>query len=395
MITWGTNYSFGVFFTPLLDEFEWTRAMTSGAFSLGILLEGFSGIFIGRICDRFGPRLVVSICGILLGMGYMLTSQVSFIWHLYLFYGVMVGIGLGGTYVPIISTVSKWFNRRRGLMTGIVSSGMGAGTLFMTPFASWLISIKGWRFSYMMIGLTALIIIIGSARFLRMPERASTGSHFVPARQPEAIHLVQKKPNEDVTAALQTTSFWLLCLIFICWGMVTFAILVHIIPFAIEAGFLRTEAVDILTIFGGSVFVAKIITGILTDRLGSKPVLVMGIGIMTIGLIMILTINKLWMLYLFAVAYAFGYSSGSVALPNIVAEMFGLRFHGNLFGIVNFSACIGCAIGPVAIGWLFDITSNYYAAFMITTLLGMITLILVLSIGSSGNQGARDNKRVP
>ncbi|MBT4289273.1 MAG: hypothetical protein HOD92_18255, partial [Deltaproteobacteria bacterium] len=62
---------------------------------------------------------------------------------------------------------------------------------------------------------------------------------------------------------------------------------------------------------------------------------------------------------------------------------------------VNFSACIGCAIGPVAIGWLFDITSNYYAAFMITTLLGMITLILVLSIGSSGNQGARDNKRVP
>jgi MFS family permease len=171
-----------------------------------------------------------------------------------------------------------------------------------------------------------------------------------------------------------------------CWGMVTFAILVHIIPFAIEAEFSRIEAINILTIFGGSVFFAKIITGISTDHLGSRPVLAISIGMMTLGLIMILTINKLWVLYLFAVVFAFGYGSGSVIMPNIVAEMFGLRFHGILLGIVNFSACIGCATGPVAAGWLFDITGNYYAAFMTTALFGMITLILVLSIGSWKNK---------
>ena len=382
MIAWGVNYSFGVFFIPLLDEFGWTRAMTSGAFSLGIFLEGFSGMFMGRICDRFGPRLVVSICGILLGMGYMLMSQVSSVWHFYLFYGVVVGIGLGGTYVPIVSTVSKWFNRRRGLMTGIVSSGMGAGTLLMTPFASWLISIKGWRFSYLTVGLAALIIIIGSARFLRMPKGLCTRNQFVPGIQRETIQLAHESPQRDVTTVLKMISFWLICIVFICWGMITFAILVHIIPFAIEAGFSRIEAINILTIFGGSVFFAKIITGISADRLGSRPVFAMGIGMLTIGLIMLLTINELWVLYFFAVVFAFGYGSGSVIMPNIVAEMFGLRFHGILLGVVNFSACIGCATGPVAAGLLFDITDNYYAAFMTTTLLGVITLIMVLSIGS-------------
>ena len=376
VIAWGVNYSFGVFFTPLLDEFGWTRAMTSGAFSLAMFSEGLGGVFMGRICDRFGPRLVVSVCGILLGMGYMLMSQVSTVWHLYLFYGVVIGIGLSGTYVPLISTVSKLFNRRRGLMTGIVSSGMGAGTLFITPFATWLILIKGWRFSYMTIGLATLIIIIVSARFLRKPE----GKHFVPAIQSKTTQSTSESSMENANTALKTISLWLICIVFVCWGMVIFAILVHIAPYAIEAGFSKIEAANILTIFGGSAFFAKIITGIATDRLGSKPVFAMGIGMLIIALIMLLTINELWVLYLFAVVHAFSYGSGSVTIPNIVAEMFGLHFHGILLGIVNFSACIGCAIGPLAAGWLFDITGNYYASFMSAALLGGITLIMVLFI---------------
>lgn len=376
VVAWGANYSFGVFFTPLLDEFGWTRAMTSGAFSLAMFSEGFGGVFMGRICDRFGPRLVVSVCGILLGMGYMLMSQVSTVWHLYLFYGVVIGIGLSGSYVPVISTVSKSFNRRRGLMTGIVSSGMGAGTLFITPFATWLILIKGWRFSYMTIGLATLVLIIIAARFLRMPG----GSPFGPAVQPETTQPVRENSMGNGDNALKTVSLWLTCISFISWGMVVFAILVHIAPFAIESGFSKIEAANVLTIFGCGAFFAKIITGIITDRLGSKSVFAMGIVMLIIALIMLLKIKELWVLYLFAVVHAFSYGSGSVTIPNIVSEMFGLQSHGSLTGIVNFSACIGCAVGPVAAGWLYDITGNYYASFTSMALLGGITLMMVLFI---------------
>lgn len=386
VIAWGVNYSFGVFFTPLLREFGWPRAITSGAFSLAIFLEGFGGMFMGRICDRFGPRSVVAVCGILLGMGYMLMSHVSSTWHLYLFYGVLAGIGLSGTYVPVLSTVSKWFNRRRGLMTGIVSSGMGAGTLVMTPIASWLILTNGWRFSYMTVGLTALIIMVVSAYFLRLPEGPCVENDAISALTGDSYQSTLINPKE-AKVVLKTVSFWLLCAVFMCWGMVIFAILVHITPFAIEGGFSRAEAANILTIFGGSVFFAKIITGMIADRAGSKTALVMGLGILMAGLFLLLSINSLWALYLFAFFFAFGYGCGSVIMPNIVAEMFGLHFHGILLGIVNFFACTGCAAGPVAAGWLFDGTGDYNAAFAASTVLGALTLIMALSIGTAKKRG--------
>ncbi|HUV56012.1 MAG TPA: hypothetical protein VMV84_02145, partial [Dehalococcoidales bacterium] len=86
----GIFVTYGVFFTPLLIEFGWMRATLSGAASLSFLLLGFISIIVGRLCDRFGPRIVMTGCGIFLGLGYLLMSRVSAIWQLYLFYGVVV-----------------------------------------------------------------------------------------------------------------------------------------------------------------------------------------------------------------------------------------------------------------------------------------------------------------
>ena len=109
MVMWGTYYTFGIFFKPFLVEFGWTRAMTSGAYSLSLILHGLLGIVAGKLTDRFGPRVVVTACGLLLGSGYLLMSQVSAIWQLYLFYGVIIGIGISGGFIPLVSTVARWF----------------------------------------------------------------------------------------------------------------------------------------------------------------------------------------------------------------------------------------------------------------------------------------------
>ena len=103
-ITYGAMYTFSVFFKPLLDDFGWTRAMTSGAFSLFMVFHGLLYIVTGRLSDRFGPRVVMTVCGFFLGLGYLLMSQISAIWHLYLFYGVIVSIGVSGAFVPLISS---------------------------------------------------------------------------------------------------------------------------------------------------------------------------------------------------------------------------------------------------------------------------------------------------
>ena len=93
VVMWGTLYSFGIFFKPLLAELGWARAMTSGAYSLFMILHGLLYIPAGRLNDKFGPRVIMIVCGFFLGLGYLLMSQVNDIWHLYLFYGVIVGIG--------------------------------------------------------------------------------------------------------------------------------------------------------------------------------------------------------------------------------------------------------------------------------------------------------------
>ena len=94
LLMFGAFYSFGVFFKPLSTEFGWTRATTSGAYSLAMFLSGLLAIVMGRLTDRFGPRVVLTLCGFLLGLGFLLMSQVSAIWQLYLFYGVIIGVGL-------------------------------------------------------------------------------------------------------------------------------------------------------------------------------------------------------------------------------------------------------------------------------------------------------------
>ena len=162
-----TNNTFGVFFKPVLTEFGWTRAMTSGAFSLSMIIYGLFGIVMGGLTDRFGPRIVVSLCGFLLGVGYFLMSQIGALWQLYLFYGVIIVTGMGGAFVPLLSTVARWFVKRRSMMTGIVSSGEGIGTLVVVPVVSWLISILDWRMSYILQGGMVLVIIVLFAQLLR------------------------------------------------------------------------------------------------------------------------------------------------------------------------------------------------------------------------------------
>ncbi len=122
VLIWGTYYSFGIFFKPVSTEFGWTRAMTSGAFSLSMIMYGLLGIVMGGLNDRLGPRLVMTFCGFFLGLGYLLMSQTNTIWQLYLFYGGIIGIGMGGSWVPLTSTIARWFVKRRSMVTGIVAS---------------------------------------------------------------------------------------------------------------------------------------------------------------------------------------------------------------------------------------------------------------------------------
>ena len=121
------------------------------------------GIFAGRLSDLFGPKVLGIAIAILLGIGFLLMSQVTTIWQLYVIYGLLISIGIGSAWPVLLSTVSRWFIARRGLMTGIVASGIGIGTMAIPLLATWLITNHEWRLAYVIIGaITFLFILLAS-----------------------------------------------------------------------------------------------------------------------------------------------------------------------------------------------------------------------------------------
>ena len=385
MVLGGTYYSFGVFFSPLLVEFGWTRAMTSGAFSLCIMLEGLLGIIMGRTTDRWSPRIVLTLCGFLLGLGYLLMSQISALWHFYLLYGVIIGIGLGGLWVPPVSILARWFTKRRNMMTGIAIAGSGVGGLIAPLLANWLISTYAWRLSYVILGSIVLVLIILAAQFLKR-DPAQIGQLPYGENVREVHGLQMENSGLSLREAVYTKQLWLVSGMFFCFGFSVFSIMVHIVPHVIELGISATSAANILAVLGGVSIAGKTIMGAATDRIGTRTGIIIGFILVFTTLTWLIVARELWMLYLFAAFFAFGYASMVALMSPIIAELFGLSSVGVLLGIVNFAATIGCATGPILAGWLFDISGNYQLAFLLCAAVSIIGLILTLFLKPTHRQ---------
>ena len=383
IIAHGAQYTFGIFFKPILNEFGWTRAATSGAFSLYLLLWGFLGIFVGRLNDRFGPRIIMTLCGFFLGLGYLLMSQIGAVWQLYLFYGLIIAIGMTGTWVPLISTVPRWFVKRRGMMTGIVTSGTGIGTILLSLVASRLISAYGWRLSYIAVGSVVLLLLILAAQFLRRdPEQVGQ----LPYSEVGKENLILQDSGFSFNEAIHTSQFWMICAIFLCFGFNLYTIMVHIVPHAIELGISPIIAASIIAIIGGVNTVGRITIGCASDRIGNRLSLIISFILMVVALLWVTVAKELWMLYLFAVIFGFGYGGLAVLESPLPAELFGLRSLGTIVGAVMCSFTIGGAIGPVLAGRVFDMTGGYQPAFLICAAISIIALILALLLRPIGSE---------
>lgn len=363
VITQGTLYTFGVFFKPLSAEFGWTRAMTSGAFSLSTMLKGLFYIFTGILNDKIGPRVVMTGCGFFLGLGYLLMSRVNSIWQLYLFFGFIVAIGMSGGFVPMLSTVSRWFVKRRGLIIGVVAAGTGLGTLIVPWIANWLISSYDWRTSYTILGITALVIIVLAAQFLRR-DPSQVGLLPYGQGEGETGHSGQDIGGFSFGQAIRTRQFWMLLVATLSFGFCMYAIMVHIVPHATDLGISAVNAANIIAIIGGANVVGRIMMGGTGDRIGSKKAFALCFILMSFSLALLVVTRELWIFYLFGFAFGFAFGGMLALMALLVADLFGLLSHGVILGSAAFGIDIGGAVGPVLAGHIFDTTGSYQLVFL-------------------------------
>jgi len=384
VVTWGTNYTYGVFFKPMIAEFGWTRAATSGAFSLSMVFHGFMGIILGFLNDKFGPRFVVAMGGLFAGVGFLLLSQVNALWHLYLLYAVMIGTG-ASVVVPLNSTVVRWFVSRRTFMTGIVAAGIGIGAVIGPPLANSLISTYGWRVSYMILGSIVFVVVIAASQFLKR-DPSQIGQVAFGQNSTESIGQNPGIEGFTLRKAIHIRQFWMIFSLFLCFGFCLFAVMIHIVPYATDVGISAASAANVLAAIGAVSILSKVAMGFTGDLIGNKMVLIISFILMVLSLVWFSFTRDLWSFYLFAVIFGIAYGSHISQASPFTASMFGLIAHGSIYGTLSMGMWAGLALGPFVAGYIFDMTGSYRLAFFICIAVGIVGLILTVLVKSISNK---------
>jgi len=290
-------------------------------------------------------------------------------------------MGGGALFVVMMSTVSRWFDKKRGMAIGIATSGSALGILILAPVAAYLISNFGWRMSYIVIGLVAWFVVISMAMLLRrdpseigaLPdgENSGAGTKF-PGRE-ESTQLT----GLSLPQALRTRNFWLILFIWLLFGSSISLIFTHVVPYATDAGVSFIEASTILSMTSGFSILSRLSVGRISDIIGRKtPGIIcamFGVG----ALIWLIWSHNLWMFYLFAVAFGLYYGGLGVSSLAMASDFFGGPSFGKIIGALEVGFLIGSATGAVLGGFIFDVTGSYIIAFVIGATAVLLTGLFV------------------
>ena len=372
---YGAQYSFGVFFSALLEEFHWSRASLSGVFSLYASLYCVVGFPAGRLTDLWGPRVVIAAGGLFLGSALAGMSLVTQLWQPYVLYGGVAALGMGTAYIPCNTTVVKWFVRRRGLAVGLASSGGSVGTFLLPPLAQLLVSAVGWRTAYVIFGAAIFVVLNVVARVMRRdPE--SVGLH--PDGAPAPIAADPAGCGWPLARAMRTSTFWMLGAAFSATWIPVFVPLVHLVPFARDLGYSPLTGAWVVSTLGIGAVAGRLVMGGVSDRIGRRTAVGIAMVLQGIAFLGFLLAGR-GVALLFGTALVFGYSYGAIStlFPAIVGDFFGRGQAGALVGFLFALAGAMAGWGPLIAGAIYDATGGYDLTWMAAACLNVLALALL------------------
>jgi MFS family permease len=355
-------YSFAAFFTAFEAEFGASRGHIALVFSLAALAWFACGAPAGVLADRFGPRRM-ALAGVgCLAAALALASTASSVTMLYVTYSVGIGLGVGLVYVPSIGAVQPWFEGNRALASGLAVSGIGAGNIAGPLLGAWWIAELGWRGAYL--ALAAFILVVGGAAALAIRQKPG-------ARRAAA-------GGSGVRQAMSTPAFWLLyaSLALSCIG--TFVPMVHLGPYAQDAGLSAAQGVTLVSLIGLGSLLGRFAIGPFADRLGrrgSLAAMYAGLGAM---LLVWLAVQSFWLLAGFAVIFGVCYGGYVALVPTLVMDRYGARSVSGIIGFLYTGAGLGTLLGPWLAGAAYDLLGSYDVPILAGALSGFLACACIL-----------------
>ena len=382
----GLVFGYGVFFKVLEDDLGWSRTLLSGGSSLAFLVMGLFAFAGGRLSDRHGPRWVLTATGLLSGLGYVLMSSMQSPWQLLLYFGLLIGVGLATHDVVTLSTVASWYDRKRGLVTGIVKTGTACGQVLLPIVVTLMIASFGWRQSFLYLGLAAMLLLVGLAQMMRRQPAISSR----PANRPSnrlsnqsAASAKARQPGAEgmtLQQARGTRTLWTMAIMQFCFLPALITVPLHMVAHATDLGMTTARAATVLSLIGACSIVGRLLVGVLIDRVGARIAMFCCLFMLSFGLGMLQLIVNPILLYLLAPLYGIAHGGLFTVVSPAVAEYFGMKAHGAIFGAIVFFGALSGAAGPLVAGMLFDRFKSYDLAFSILILLSLSGMLLAWSL---------------
>ncbi len=381
---YGIHLSFGVFFKSIESEFDLTRAATSSIVSINLILAGVFSFVAGWALDRYGPRRVVLLMGIFTGLSLALTSLTTSHWQLFITYSLLLSLGTGAVYVVPMSTVSRWFNKKRGLALGLAGSGLGLGMIIFAPLATYFITHFGWRTAYLVLGVIAWVLIIPLSRFLKGdPREIGALPDGVKSSRPQPVpvagHAIQQI-DSSLLRVVRTRNFPLLVFVWIFFAACAILVYTHLVPHVTDMGFSAAEAAAVFSALGVAALLGRAPVGVIADRIGRKLTASACTLLMAAAMLWLLWARELWMFYPFVLVFGFASTGYSTSIGALVGDVFSTAKIGAIFGMLEIGFGIGAAAGPALGGIVFDVTGSYSAAFLGGAVVMLIATLLIVLV---------------
>lgn len=282
-IALGVRYSFGVFFKSLEAEFGLNRTATSAVFSTYMVLCAGIAVLGGWLLDRHGPRKLVFTMALFTVASLLLTGRTTAPWQLFITYSVLLALGTGAMYVSLMSTISRWFEKKRGLALGIAGSGVGLGTVVMAPFATFLISTSNWRTAFSVVGAVAVLIVPLSLVLKRDPGQIGALPDGLPVASTGGGARAEGPPSLSMPQVLRSRSFWYLWMINLLWAVCFHIVLTHLVPHATDLGISPAQAALLLGSLSLISIPGRLVIGGVSDRIGRKTASIMCALVQAVG----------------------------------------------------------------------------------------------------------------
>ncbi len=375
MLTNGTRGSIGAFIPAWQEAFNSDRGTVALVSAIGFLVYGLSLPVAGRICDRVGPRVVLSAAVALLGAGFLFSSVASAPWQLYLSFGILGSVGVGGASNVTVSVASmRWFTAQRGLAMGIITMGMAAGAMVVVPLVILGIDRLGWQPTIALMGS----VLVLSAPVLALVLRNDPASMGLRPLGEEARAAAPRpaaaEPADRIMPILRRIvrmrAFWFLSLPYFVCGVPTAGIVhTHLVPHAYDLGFSGGVAATTMGVLAFANIAGTFLSGYLTDRWNRRLLMVAIYGLRGLTYLFLLTVRDPASLVFFGLI--FGVVDFATIPPTsaLSAEYFGRRRVGLVYGCISLFHQVGSAFGAYLSGWLFDQTGGYAVTFVLAAVL--------------------------